>query len=242
MASAWMLADVIFVFVCMQDTALRSIAYHLDQREKGWHSGTKPLVLLFAGPSRVGKSEAAKQISNVFFSKPLDPKCMINMGQYHGAHECARLNGAPPGYAGNQDGELAFLRNCSESVVILDEIEKAHSSTRDFFLSVFDNGKFTTGGGLVDCQSTVFVMTSNVGHELMAKEAAAIREMPVASHNTFGEEKLRPLFIREGWRPEFWNRIEVVVPFLPLAEESQVAGAARHLQVYRTSVVRRTFS
>ena len=216
----------------VQDVALRDIAYKLDEHNSGLHSATKPLVLLFAGPSRCGKTETAEQISKVISNQPLNPRCFLNMGQYQLEQDVAKLNGSGPGYVGSPDGALAFLDQSCRPVVILDEIEKAHPNALEHFLSVFDKGRFTTGAHkVVECQSAVFIMTSNIGSALLEQKACIVRELSIASHQTFGDHKLRPLFQDKGWTDEFWNRIDMCVPFLPLSEESRIIGARHFLQV-----------
>ena len=191
----------------VQEVALRDIAYILDQHNSGWLSNTKPLVLLFTGPSRCGKTETAEQISKVISDQPVDPRCFLNMGQYQLEQDVAKLNGFGPGYVGSPDGALAFLDPSCRHVVILDEIEKAHTNALVLFLSVFDKGRFTTGAHkVIDCKS-------------------------ITSHQTFGDELLRPLFEDKGWRPEFWACIDMCVPFLPLSAEACITGARHSLQV-----------
>ena len=211
----------------VQDVALRDIAHILDQHNTGWLPDTKPLVLLFAGPSRCGKTETAEQISKVISNQALDPRCFLNMGQYQLEQDVAKLNGSGPGYVGSPDGALAFLDPSCRHVVILDEIEKAHPNALVFFLSVFDKGQFTTGAHkVIDCKSAVFIMTSNIGSALFEKKAGIVRELSIASHQTFGDQELRPLFQDKGWA-----RIDMCVPFLPLSEEACIIGARHFLQV-----------
>ena len=215
-----------------QDEALKSIARTLDQRKEGWFDETRPLVFLLTGPSRIGKTESAEQISRIIANKPLDSRAFLNMGQYQSDQDVAKLNGSGPGFVGSPDGALAFLGKSCEHVVILDEIEKACTKVLDFFLSVFDKGQFATGDFReVDCKSAVFVMTSNIGSELLEKKADLIRQLSIESHQAFGNDELMPLFLARGWRKEFWNRVSVCVPFLPLSEQSYVIGARHFLRV-----------
>ena len=222
----------------MQEPALRRIAHWLDQHNKGWLSNSKPLVLLFAGPSRVGKTETAKQIAQIISPQLQDSQQhIIHVGQYQLEQECARLNGCPPGYTGSPHGALAFLDQCIRPVVILDEIEKAHPKCLNFFLSVFDDGQFATGDGkMIDCKSAVFIMTSNVGQDVLVKKAASIAQLSCESQQRFGDEELRPLFLEKGWKPEFWNRIDDCVPFLPLSRSARLEGAAHFLKVQKVLV------
>lgn len=226
------LVALLLTVVWVQDVALRDIAHIVDQLSAGLLPDTKPLVLLFAGPSRCGKTETAEQISKLVSEQSLDPRCFLNMGQFQLEQNVAKLNGSDPGYSGSPDGELAFLGQCHRHVVILDEIEKACPAALVFFLSVFDKGQYKTGAGkVIDCKSAVFIMTSNIGTDLVGRKAAILRELSLTSHQRFGDQELRPLFIEHGWRPEFWARIDMSVPFLPLSEQDCIMGARHFLQV-----------
>lgn len=209
------------------------IAVSAHEQEAGWLAKGRPLVLLFTGPSRTGKTEAAQQLSKIITGKPLDGRCFFNMGQFALEHEVAKLNGAAPGFKGNPDGELAFLEHCPKSVVILDEIEKAHPNARVFFLSVFDKGQFKTGAGrLIDCSSAIFVMTSNVGKDLLIQKASEVATMSSSDYTKFVNDKLRPRFITDrGWTDDFWNRINICCPFFLLSKREQLQGAMHFLQV-----------
>lgn len=210
------------------------IAESVFEKEVGLIPGRKPLVLLFTGPSRTGKTEAAKQLCKIITGKPWDGRCLLNMGQFAQDHEVARLNGAAPGYKGNPDGELAFLEHCPKSVVILDEIEKAHLNAHNFFLSVFDDvGQFKTGAGrVIDCSSAIFILTSNVGTDLLIQKAGEVATMSSKDYQEFEQTKLKPRFITDrGWTQAFWNRIDVCCPFLLLSKRQQLQGAMHFLQV-----------
>ena len=222
----------LLIVLCPQDIALRDIAHVLDQLRAGLLPDTKPLVLLFAGPSRCGKTETAEQVSKLVSDQSLDPQCFLNMGQFQLEQNVARLNGSDPGYVGSPDGELAFLGQRCRPIVILDEIEKACPAALTFFLSVFDKGQYKTGAGkVINCKSAIFIMTSNIGTDLLGRKAAILRELSLTSHQRFGDQELRPLFIEQGWRPEFWARIDMSVPFLPLSEQDCNMGARHFLQV-----------
>lgn len=141
-----------------------------------------------------------------------------------------------PEYTGSPHGALAFLDQCIKPVVILDEIEKAHPKSLNFFFSVFDDGQFATGDGkMIDCKSAVFVMTSNVGQNVLVKKAASIAHLSCESQQRFEDEELKPL-LEKGWKPEFWNRIDDCVPFLPLSRSAQLDGAAYFLKEQKVLV------
>lgn len=220
------------MLICVQDVALRNIADKLNVLRTGWITDDKPLVLLFAGPSRCGKTETASQIAKLISNQPSVKPFVLNMGQYQQEQDVAKLNGSAPGCVGSPDGALAFLDKSVSRVVILDEIEKAHINVLVFLLSVFDKGEFKTGAErLIDCKSAVFIMTSNIGSAVLKEKAGIVRELSLASHRHFGEQELRPLFQAKGWTPEFWNRVDVCVPFLPLSHQDVTTGARHFLQV-----------
>lgn len=190
------------------------------------------MVLLFVGPSRCGKSEAAEQILKVLFHQQTDHQLKFNMGQFQLEHEVSKLNGAPSGYQGSSDGELAILATYDRPVVVLDEIEKAHPNVLLFFLSVFDKGYYKTGSGkLIVCRSAIFVMTCNVASDLLVQQARHIRGFSLAERQNFVRQELRPKFLDKGWRPEFWARISHCIPFLLLSSEQEVVGAKHFLKV-----------
>ena len=164
-----------------------------------------------SGPTGVGKTELARALAEFLFD---DERAMIriDMSEYMEKHTVARLIGAPPGYVGyDEGGQLTeAVRRRPYSVVLFDEIEKAHPDVFNVLLQVLDDGRLTDGQGrTVDFRNTVVIMTSNLGQ-------------PPASASTSGPEKLRPLLMQElrnTLRPEFLNRIDEVVIFQPLGRE-----------------------
>ena len=217
----------------LQDVALRDISHVLHQYLTGWHPDNKPLVLLFAGPSRSGKTEAAQQIAKILTKQPMDSQFFLNMGQFALEHDVANLNGAPQGYTGSdKDARLAALAGRENPVVVLDEIEKAHARARDFFLSVFDKGHFsTTAGKVIDCKSAIFIMTSNIGQKLLTERADHVRGLSDEARRLFEGQEIQPQFKAHGWRPEFLTRIRMCVPFLPFSSEQEVEVAKHFLKV-----------
>lgn len=131
------------------------------------HDRSKPLVMLFMGPSGTGKTESAEQIAKVLTGKPLESGLVFHMGQYAQGHEIAKLQGAPPGYTGDKDGQLIQIRRHQQPIILLDEVDKAEPNVLAFFLSVFQKGQYTTGSGkVVDCSSAVFLLTCNFGAKI----------------------------------------------------------------------------
>ena len=165
---------------------------------------------LFLGPTGVGKTELARALAEFMFD---DERAMIriDMSEYMEKHTVARLIGAPPGYVGyDEGGQLTeAVRRRPYSVVLFDEIEKAHADVFNVLLQLLDDGRLTDGQGrTVDFRNVVVIMTSNMGSHLFRDY-----ERP---------EKLRPLLMQElrnTLRPEFLNRIDEVVIFLPLGRD-----------------------
>ena len=178
-----------------QDDAVEAVANALRRARTGLQDPNRPIgSFIFLGPTGVGKTELARALAEFMFD---DERAMVrlDMSEYQERHTVARLVGAPPGYVGYEEGGqlTEAVRRRPYSVVLLDEIEKAHAEVFDVLLQILDDGRLTDGQGrTVDFRNTVIVMTSNV----RSTEA-----------------------LREFFRPEFLNRIDEVVEFHPLSRE-----------------------
>ncbi|MGB2954273.1 MAG: ATP-dependent Clp protease ATP-binding subunit, partial [Gaiellaceae bacterium] len=178
-----------------QDEAVEAVANALRRARTGLHDPNRPIgSFIFLGPTGVGKTELARALAEFMFD---DDRAMVrlDMPEYQERHTVARLVGAPPGYVGYEEGGqlTEAVRRRPYSVVLLDEIEKAHNEVFDVLLQILDDGRLTDGQGrTVDFRNTVIIMTSNLRSE---------------------EE------LRERFRPEFLNRIDEVVVFKPLTRE-----------------------
>jgi ATP-dependent Clp protease ATP-binding subunit ClpC len=179
---------------------------------------------LFLGPTGVGKTELAKALAASLFG---DESALIrfDMSEFGERHTVSRLVGAPPGYVGyDEAGQLTErVRRNPYSVVLLDEVEKAHPDVFNLLLQVLDDGRLTDGQGrTVDFRNTVVIMTSNIGSELLASRGGALGFVPVggaAADGYASEKDLRDRVwarLREFMRPEFLNRIDEVVLFRKL--------------------------
>lgn len=194
----------------------------VGQRIRLAHSGIKtrrgPLaVFLFLGPTGVGKTEMARLLAEFLFGSGSD-LVRFDMSEYMQEHSVSKLIGAPPGYVGHdEEGQLTFhLTRKPYSVVLFDEIEKAHARVFDLFLQLFDEGRLTDSKGrLADARHAVFVMTSNLGASKKSpgfgggEDAAACPDVRVEEAQHF-------------FRPELWNRIDEVVSFRPLEEHHAI--------------------
>ncbi|TFB46740.1 ATP-dependent Clp protease ATP-binding subunit [Cryobacterium tagatosivorans] len=208
-----------------QDDAVTVIARAVRRNRTGMGDQRRPVgSFLFLGPTGVGKTELAKALAESLFG---DEQAMLrfDMSEFGERHTVSRLVGAPPGYVGyDEAGQLTErVRRNPYSVVLLDEIEKAHPDVFNLLLQVLDDGRLTDGQGrTVDFRNTVIIMTSNIGSEFLASRSGALGF--TADHdgsgNGFGSDKaLRDRVmgkLREAMRPEFLNRIDEVVLFQKL--------------------------
>jgi len=203
-------------WVVGQDEALEIVANAIRRSRAGLSDPKRPIgSFLFLGPTGVGKTETARALAEFLFD---DEQAMvrIDMSEYMEKHAVARLIGAPPGYVGyDEGGQLTeAVRRRPYSVILFDEIEKAHPDVFNVLLQVLDDGRLTDSKGrTVDFKNTVLIMTSNLGAHLLQTEN-------LESESAFeaAREQVMQL-LRQSFRPEFLNRVDDVVIFRPLGEE-----------------------
>ncbi len=199
-----------------QHNAITAVSDAIRRSRAGLQSANKPIgSFLFLGTTGVGKTELAKALANYLFN---DETAMtrIDMSEYQERHSVSRLVGAPPGYVGyDEGGQLTeAVRRKPYSVVLLDEIEKAHPDTFNILLQVLDEGRLTDSKGrTADFRNTIVIMTSNMGSEII-KDKFATEENPEAAAEIAKDEVLGVL--KQVLRPEFLNRIDDIVMFSPL--------------------------
>jgi ATP-dependent Clp protease ATP-binding subunit ClpB len=197
-----------------QDEAIRVVSNAVRRARAGLQDPNRPIgSFIFLGPTGVGKTELARALAEFLFD---DEKAMIriDMSEYQEKHTVSRLVGAPPGYVGYEEGGqlTEAVRRKPYSVVLFDEIEKAHPEVFNVLLQLLDDGRLTDGQGrTVDFRNTVVIMTSNLGSELWLNHAGG---KP-------GRETLNRI-LQAHFRPEFLNRIDEIVVFDPLTREDLV--------------------
>jgi ATP-dependent Clp protease ATP-binding subunit ClpB len=219
-----------------QRRAVQAVSDAVRRARAGISDPDRPTgSFLFLGPTGVGKTELAKALAEFLFD---DERAMvrIDMSEYSEKHSVARLVGAPPGYVGYEEGGqlTEAVRRRPYSVVLLDEVEKAHPEIFDVLLQVLDDGRLTDGQGrTVDLRNVILILTSNLGSQYLADPA-------------LDEDKKRELVmnvVRSSFKPEFLNRLDEVVLFDPLGSEEltkivelQVAALAKRLAERRITL------
>ncbi|POX61588.1 AAA family ATPase [Streptomyces sp. Ru62] len=206
-----------------QEEAVAVVSEAVLRSRAGLASPNRPIgSFLFLGPTGVGKTELARALAEALFGSE-DRMVRLDMSEYQERHTVSRLVGAPPGYVGHEEaGQLTeVVRRHPYSLLLLDEVEKAHPDVFNILLQVLDDGRLTDSQGrTVDFTNTVIVMTSNLGSEAITRRGAGIGFGPGgadADEEARREQILRPL--REHFRPEFLNRIDEIVVFRQLTGE-----------------------
>jgi ATP-dependent Clp protease ATP-binding subunit ClpB len=229
-----------------QDEAVRAVANAVRRARAGLQDPNRPLgSFLFLGPTGVGKTELARALAEFLFD---DEQALIriDMSEYQEKHTVARLIGAPPGYVGYEEGGqlTETVRRKPYSVVLFDEVEKAHPDVFNVLLQVLDDGRLTDGQGrVVSFKNTVIIMTSNTASPIIMELAQRGESQEVIQDRVLEE-------IRDEFRPEFLNRIDDIIVFRPLSREQigkiveiqlgrlRTLLGARHITLMLTSAAR----
>ncbi|PTQ51283.1 MAG: ATP-dependent Clp protease [Brockia lithotrophica] len=216
------LEEVLHRRVIGQDEAVEAVARAIRRAFAGLKDPKRPIgSFIFLGPTGVGKTELARALAEALFGDE-DALIRVDMSEYMERHTTSRLIGAPPGYVGYEEGGQLTerVRRKPYSVILLDEIEKAHPEVFNILLQVLDDGRLTDGKGrTVDFKNTVIIMTSNVGQELIQR---GTRLGFTAQHDRIDYETMKSRVLEElrrTFRPEFLNRIDEIIVFHPLEKE-----------------------
>ncbi|MEZ4992045.1 MAG: ATP-dependent chaperone ClpB [Saprospiraceae bacterium] len=207
-----------------QDQAVRAVSDAVRRSRAGLQDANRPIgSFIFLGPTGVGKTELAKALAEVLFN---DEKAIIriDMSEYQERHTVSRLVGAPPGYVGyDEGGQLTeAVRRSPYSIILLDEIEKAHPDTFNILLQVLDDGRLTDNRGRVaNFKNTIIIMTSNMGAEIILENFEDLEAVGEDKREEIIETTKEEVFdaLKEHLRPEFLNRIDEQIMFLPLSRE-----------------------
>ena len=229
------LEDELHKRVIGQEEAIEAVADAIRRSRAGLHDPKKPIgSFIFLGTTGVGKTELAKALAEYLFD---DENMMtrIEMSEYQEKHTVSRLVGAPPGYVGyDEGGQLTeAVRRKPYSVVLLDEIEKAHPDVFNVLLQVLDDGRLTDNKGrVVNFKNTIIIMTSNIGSHLIQEAFEEVTEQTL--DKAVAKAKLQVMsLLKETIRPEFLNRIDEVIMFQPLLKK-EIKGIIKiqlqHLQ------------
>lgn len=240
------LENVLHKRVIGQDEAVQVVSDAIRRNRSGLSDPNRPLgSFLFIGPTGVGKTELAKTLADFLFN---DEKSLtrIDMSEYMEKFSVSRLIGAPPGYVGyDEGGQLTeAVRRRPYSVVLFDEVEKAHPDVFNVLLQVLDDGRLTDGQGrVVDFKNTIIIMTSNLGSELILDDAEKASEGGEANAVSAETRAKIDLLLKQHFRPEFLNRIDETVMFQKLGKDCiggivriQLDRVARRLEDRRIAV------
>ena len=216
-----MLEDELHKRVIGQDQAIEAVSDAVRRARAGLQDEQRPIgSFMFLGSTGVGKTELARSLADFLFNDQ-DAMIRIDMSEYMEKHSVSRLIGAPPGYVGyDEGGQLTeSVRRKPYSVILLDEIEKAHPDAFNILLQVLDDGRLTDNKGVtVDFTNTIIIMTSNIGSHLISEEIEKNKGgMDESTYRTLQDRLLEQL--RKTIRPEFLNRIDDIVIFHPLDQQ-----------------------
>ena len=213
-----------------QDEAVVKVCNAILRARAGLKDENKPIgSFIFLGPTGVGKTELAKTVARTLFDSE-DSIIRIDMSEYMEKHAVSRLIGAPPGYVGYEEGGqlTEVVRRKPYSVILFDEIEKAHEDVFNMFLQILDDGRLTDNKGkTVDFKNTIIIMTSNIGSKYLLDNKS--------SEITKESEELVMNSLRNKFKPEFLNRVDDIIMFKPLLKE----GITKIIDIFLKDVQRR---
>jgi ATP-dependent Clp protease ATP-binding subunit ClpC len=219
------LEDILHKRVVGQDEAVKSIARAVRRARVGIKDPNRPIgSFIFLGPTGVGKTELSKALSEAMFGDE-ESIIRVDMSEYMESHSVSKLIGSPPGYVGHEDGGqlTEAVRRKPYSIVLLDEIEKAHADIFNVLLQIMEDGRLTDGKGkVVNFKNTIIIMTSNVGAHQIKKQKSIGFNSNNNSENETEYEKMKESILEElkqKFKPEFLNRIDDTIVFHKLSDE-----------------------
>lgn len=212
------LEDELSKRVVGQEFAITAVSDAIRRSRSGLSDPNRPVgVFLFLGPTGVGKTELAKALAEQLFNQE-EALVRLDMSEYMEKHSVAKLIGSPPGYIGYEEGGqlTETLRRRPYAVVLFDEVEKAHHDVFNILLQVFDDGRITDSKGrVVNCRNALFIMTSNLGSDQLLTQLEQSRSSITKEAILATVEPI----LKVHFRPEFLNRLDEILPFLPLRKE-----------------------
>jgi ATP-dependent Clp protease ATP-binding subunit ClpB len=222
-----------------QDAALERVSNAIRRSRAGLSDPKRPIgSFIFLGPTGVGKTELARALAEFLFDDE-HALVRIDMSEYMERHAVSRLIGAPPGYVGYEEGGQLTeqVRRRPYSVILFDEIEKAHQDVFNILLQIMDDGRLTDGQGrVVDFKNTIIIMTSNIG-------ASFLQAQDLSSEHGFAEASKQVMQALQGhFRPEFLNRVDDIIAFAPLGREQLVKIIDLRLEDLRRLLAERKIS
>ncbi len=224
--------EILGARVIGQDEAIRAVAATVRRSRAGIQDASRPIgSFIFLGPTGVGKTELARALAEFLFD---DEKAMVrlDMSEYMEKHTVSRLIGAPPGYVGYEEGGqlTEAVKRRPYSLVLLDEIEKAHPDVFNVLLQILDDGRLTDGQGrTVDFKNTVIIMTSNLGSQVIKELSGDYARM---------EKEVRGI-LEANFKPEFLNRIDETIIFRPLTKAAILRIVDLQLELLRKRLAER---
>jgi len=217
--------ELIHARMVNQNEAVKSVSSAIRRARAGLRDIKRPIgVFMFMGPTGVGKTELAKSLAEILYGNE-NALVRLDMSEYMEKHTVSKMIGAPPGYIGyGEGGNLTeIVRRKPYSVILLDEVEKAHPDVFNLLLQIMEDGRLTDSKGrTVDFKNTILIMTSNVGSELLKKSDIGFgRALPSESSQAKKEEMERKVreSLKDTFKPEFLNRIDEIVMFVSLSKE-----------------------
>lgn len=223
-----------------QPFAVHAVSEAIRRSRAGLADPNRPVgVFLFVGPTGVGKTELVKSLAELLFNTE-DSIIRLDMSEYMEKHSISKMIGSPPGYVGHEEGGqlTEALRRRPYSVVLFDEIEKAHPDVFNILLQIFDEGRLTDSKGrVINCKNALFIMTSNLGSDILLEK--------IKKNSSLTKEKILDLVepvIKGHFRPEFINRLDEILPFIPLQEKDMEKIVSLQLNIVKDRLLEKNIS